>query len=142
MNVARCTKALSLLSFTFIITGINLVKNKEFILLIENTFFVILYCIFGTLFLTHFYSDAFTLYINGNGGFVGNFLNQSFLNQILLLNNQLSYYILIILILLLFLKSINFNPFKIFQYPTWCYFKLKTSLRSILFPDWWLVYKI
>ena len=104
-----------LISLTFIITGINLLKNKEFILIIENTFFAVLYCIFGTLFLTHFYSDAFTLYINGNGGFLGNLLNQSFLNQILLINSQISYYILIILILLLFLKSINFNPLKFYK---------------------------
>ena len=83
-----------LISFTFIITGINVFKYKEFILLIENIFFVVLYCIFGSLFLTHFYSDAFTLYINGNGGFLGNLLNQSFLNQILLINSQILYYIL------------------------------------------------
>ncbi len=104
-----------LISLTFIITGINLLRSKEFILIIENTFFAVLYCIFGSLFLTHFYSDAFTLYINGNGGFLGNLLNQSFLNQILLINSQISYYILIILILLLFLKSINFNPIKFYQ---------------------------
>ena len=104
-----------LISLTVIITGINLLKSKEFIILIENIFFVILYCIFGTLFLTYFYSDAFTLYINGNGGFVGNFLNQSILNKILFMNSQFSYYILIILILLLFLKSINFNPFKVYN---------------------------
>ena len=104
-----------LISLTVIITGINLLKSKEFIILIENIFFAILYCIFGTLFLTYFYSDAFTLYINGNGGFVGNFLNQSFLNKILFMNSQFSYYILIILILLLFLKSINFNPFKVYN---------------------------
>ena len=104
-----------LISFTFTITGINLLKNKEFILIIENIFFLVLYCICGTLFLTHFYSEAFTLYINGNGGFIGNFLNQTFLNQILLINSQISFYILIILILLLFLKSINFNPLKFYQ---------------------------
>ena len=104
-----------LISLTFIITGINLLRSKEFILIIENTFFAVLYCIFGSLFLTHFYSNAFTLYINGNGGFLGNLLNQSFLNQILLINSQISYYILIILILLLFLKSINFNPLKFYQ---------------------------
>ena len=104
-----------LISLTFIITGINLLRSKEFILIIENTFFAVLYCIFGTLFLTHFYSDAFTLYINGNGGFIGNFLNQTYLNQILLINSQISYYFLIILILFLFLKSINFNPLKFYQ---------------------------
>ena len=104
-----------LISLTFIVTGINLLRSKEFILIIENTFFAVLYCIFGSLFLTHFYSDAFTLYINGNGGFLGDLLNQSLLNQILLINSQISYYILIILILLLFLKSINFNPIKFYQ---------------------------
>ena len=65
-----------LISLTFIFTGINLLKSKEFILIIENIFFAVLYCVFGTLFLTHFYSDTFILYINGNGGFIGNFLNQ------------------------------------------------------------------
>ena len=83
-----------LISLTFIFTGINLLKTKEFILVIENIFFAVLYCIFGTLFLTHYYSDAFTLYINGNGGFIGNFLDQSFLNKILLMNSNLSYYFL------------------------------------------------
>ena len=81
-----------LITLTFILTGINLLKSKEFVLIIENTFFAVLYSIFGTLFLTHYYSDAFTLYINGNGGFIGNFLNQSYLNKILLINSQISFY--------------------------------------------------
>ena len=104
-----------LISLTFIITGINLLRSKEFILIIENIFFVVLYSIFGTLFLTHYYSDAFTLYINGNGGFIGSFLNQTYLNKILLKNSQFAYYFLIILILFLFLKSINFNLFKLYE---------------------------
>ena len=56
-----------LLSFTFIITGFNIFKGKEFFLIIENTFFGILYSVFGALFLTYFYSEDFTLYINGYG---------------------------------------------------------------------------
>ncbi len=104
-----------LISLTFIITGINLLRSKEFILIIENTFFAVLYCIFGTLFLTHYYSDVFTFYINGNGGFIGNFLNQTFLNHILLINSQLSFYVLVALILFLFLRSINFNPIKFYE---------------------------
>ena len=72
-----------LISLTFIITGINIFRIKEFFLIIENIFFAVFYSnIFGTLFLTYFYSDAFTLYINGNGGFVGNYLNQTFLNSV------------------------------------------------------------
>ena len=105
-----------LISITFIITGINLFTNKEFFLIIENIFFTVLYCIFGTLFLTHFYSDTFVLYINGNGGFVGNYLNQTYLIKILNINNEISYYILITLILLLFLKSVNFKPVKFYKW--------------------------
>ena len=48
-----------LFSLTLIITGINIFRVKEFFLIIENIFFAIIYLIFGTLFLSHFYSDAF-----------------------------------------------------------------------------------
>jgi S-DNA-T family DNA segregation ATPase FtsK/SpoIIIE len=95
-----------------LITGINIFKTKEFFLIIENIFFAILYSIFGTLFLTHFYSEIFTLYINGNGGFVGSFLNQTFLNSLILSNENVFYYILILLTLILFLISVNFSPKK------------------------------
>jgi hypothetical protein len=61
-----------LISFTFILTGINIFRLKEFFLLIENIFFTTIYCVVGTLFFSFFYPDDFTLYINGNGGFVGN----------------------------------------------------------------------
>src|SRR6056300_1554196 len=45
-----------LVSITFIITGINIFKNKEFFLVIENSFFIIIYSLIGTIFLTQFYS--------------------------------------------------------------------------------------
>ena len=98
------------ISFTYIITGINIFRLKEFFLILENTFFTILYCIFGTLFLTYFYSDIFTYHINGNGGFVGSYFNQTFLASIIVINENLFYYILIVLFLCLFLISINFSP--------------------------------
>jgi len=98
-----------LISFTFIITGIITIKIKDFFLIIENSFFAVLYCVFGTLFLTYFYSNDFNLYINGNGGFIGEYLNQTFLNSLIQTKENLFYYILILLILFLFLISINFN---------------------------------
>jgi DNA segregation ATPase FtsK/SpoIIIE, S-DNA-T family len=98
-----------LIPFTLMVTGINIFKTKEFFLIIENNFFIILYSIFGTIFFTHFYFDAYTLYINGNGGFVGGYLNQTFINSLILINEDIFYYILILLILTLFLISINFN---------------------------------
>ena len=99
-----------LLSLTLIITGLNVFTKKEFFLVIENIFFGVLYTIFGTLFLAFFYSKNFTLYINGNGGFVGNYLNQTFLNSLIQINQNIFYYILILLIFSLFLISINFKP--------------------------------
>jgi len=101
-----------LISFTLIITGINIFISKEFFLIIENIFFASLYSIFGSLFLAFFYSNGFSLYINGNGGFVGNYLNQTFFNSLIQINENISYYILILLILILFLISINFNSKK------------------------------
>jgi len=101
-----------LISFTFIFTGINIFRTKDFFLIIENIFFSILYSIFGTFFLTHFYSSTFSLYINGNGGFIGNYLNQTFLNSLVLTNENIFYYILIFIILVMFLISINFNSKK------------------------------
>ena len=98
-----------LIPFTLVFTGINIFKEKSFFLIIENFFFIILYSFFGSLFLSFFYQDAFTLYINGNGGFVGNYLNQTFLNDIIILNVDISYYSLILLITFLFLISVNFN---------------------------------
>ena len=98
-----------LISFTYIITGINIFRVKEFFLIIENSFYIILYSIFGTLFLTYFYSDIFTYYINGNGGFVGSYFRETFLASIIMLNENLFYYFMIIIILILFLVSINFN---------------------------------
>jgi len=98
-----------LISFTFIFTGINIFRTKDFFLIIENNFFAVLYSIFGTLFLTHFYSNTFSLYINGNGGFIGGYMNQTFLNSLILINKDIFYYFLIFLILILFLFSVNFN---------------------------------
>ena len=98
-----------LVPLTLIFTGINIFKSKSFFLIIENIFFIILYSSFGSLFLSFFYQDAFALYINGNGGFVGNYLSQTFLNNIIILNVDISFYFLILLITLLFFKSINFN---------------------------------
>ncbi len=103
-----------LISITLILTGINILRNKEFFLIIENLFFSIIYCIFGTLFLAYFYSDDFVLYINGNGGFIGSYLNSTFLNSLIQINATIVYYILIILILVLFLISINFRPIKFY----------------------------
>ena len=99
-----------LIPFTLIVTGINILKTKDFFLFIENNFFAILYLIFGALFFAHYYSDTYTLYINGNSGFVGDYLNQTFLKSLILTNEGIFFYILILIIIIFFLISINFSP--------------------------------
>ena len=98
-----------LISFTIFFTGINLIKNKHFLVIIENIFFTILYSILGSLFLATFFADSFFLSINGNGGFVGIFFQNTFLTNLINLNKEISFFVLAILVLFIFLVSINFS---------------------------------
>ena len=105
-----------LIPFTLLITGINILKSKDFFLFIENNFFIILYLIFGSLFFSHFYSEGYTLYINGNSGFVGQYLSRTFLKSLILINENIFFYILILINLFFFLISINFSPKKFIKF--------------------------
>jgi S-DNA-T family DNA segregation ATPase FtsK/SpoIIIE len=98
-----------LIPFTLLITGINILRTKDFFLIIENNFFTILYLLSGTLYFVHYYSDSYSLYINGTSGFVGQYLNQTFLNSIILINESAFFYLLILFTIIFFLLSINFN---------------------------------
>ena len=98
-----------LIPVSFIVTGINIIINKKIFLIIESIFYTILYSIFGSLLFSFFYPVAFELYINGNGGFIGSYLKDTFLNSIISINSQISYYILALLIVILFLISIQFK---------------------------------
>ncbi len=105
-----------LVSLTLIFTGINIILNKDFFLIIENLFYSIIYSILGSLFFSNFYNSTFALFINGNGGFIGNYLNENFFQNLISLNENVSYYLLIILVVILFLLSINFNLKKFFNF--------------------------
>ena len=98
-----------MIPITFIFSGISIFKQKKIFLFFENSFFAILYSITGSLFFDRFYGNGYDLYINGNGGFVGNFFDRIFLNTTISLYENILYYFLIFLIVILFLLSINFN---------------------------------
>ncbi len=120
-----------LIPITYIFMGINIFRKKEIFLIIENTFYIILYTIIGSTFFSFFYKDTFKLYINGNGGFVGNYFNETFINNIISLNENIFYYIFIILIILIFLISINFNLKKfIFSIKKFFNFFLKNNQKN------------
>ena len=98
-----------LFPFTLFFTGINTLISKKQIIIIDNLFFCVLYLISGCLFLSFFYNQSFFLTINGNGGFTGLFLKESFLKNILEINTKVSFYTLLMLTVFLFLKSVSFK---------------------------------
>ena len=104
-----------LIPITFIITGINIFRKKEIFILIESSFYIIIYSLFGALFFSNFHNESFNLFINGNGGFIGQYINQSLPNNFLSSFENISYYLLILSASLFFLISINFNFKKFFQ---------------------------
>ena len=98
-----------LIPFSLMISGINIILTKKIFLIIESIFYTVLYSLLGSLFFSFFYPEAFKLYINGNGGFVGKYLETTFLNSIININPQIFFYIIVLLISVLFLISIQFK---------------------------------
>ena len=98
-----------LIPFSLFFTGISITINKKLILLIENTFFIILYTLISTLFFSIFHKETYWLVMNGNNGFVGDLLSKTIFIDILSINKDFSYYSLIIFVFLLFLLSSDFK---------------------------------
>ena len=104
-----------LMSVTFFITGINVMRTKKILIILQNIFYLTLYSIIGSLFFTIYYPNSFWLVVNGNGGFIGILLSETFLNSIIYLNEKISYYFIIIIISLFFVLSINLNIVWLFK---------------------------
>ena len=100
-----------LISITLFITGINIIRTKKLLLILQNCFYLTIYGILGSLFFSVYYFESFWLSINGNGGFVGRLLSESFLISIINLNKEICYYLLGTIILIIFFISINLNIF-------------------------------
>ena len=98
-----------LIPITFIFSGIFVFKEKKILLFFENLFYIVLYSLIGSIFLSHFYKTGFNLFINGNGGFVGNYLDKILPNVLISSYQNISYYFLIFLTTILFMLSINLN---------------------------------
>ncbi len=98
-----------LVPISFFLISLSIIIEKRILHFVESLFFIILYSLTGTLFFTVFHTETYWLRINGNNGFLGNLFEESFFINVINLNNQISYVILIILILIFFLLSINFK---------------------------------
>jgi len=124
-----------LIPITLFITGINIMRTKKILLILKNSFYLILYTIIGSLFFTVYYPESFWLTINGNGGFVGKLLSETFLIPIINLNKQIFYYLFVIIIFIIFLISINFNIYWFFNLIKKIIFKLFSKNENILTSD-------
>ncbi|MDC0448228.1 DNA translocase FtsK [Candidatus Pelagibacter sp.] len=105
-----------LIPLSLILTGINIFRNKMILLILGSLFYSLLYSLIGSLFFSFFHSETFKFYVNGNGGFVGNYLETTFLNNLININSQFFYFFFIFIIFSLFLISIQFkvNSFYLF----------------------------
>ncbi len=104
-----------LVPVTYFFTGINIFISKTFLIILENTFFTVVYIFFGCLFFTAFHENSYWLIINGNSGFLGNLFKDNFFLNLVNSYEIFSYYFLIIFILLVFFKSINFKILFVFK---------------------------
>ena len=121
-----------LIPISFFFISLSVIIDKKILHIIESLFFIILYSITGTLFFTTFHTETYWLTVNGNNGFIGNLFEDTFFVNVILLNHQISYVILIVLISIFFLLSINFK-FKFIS----SFFKFftkskKTSSESVI----------
>ena len=98
-----------LIPITILFTGFNLFRNKKFLIILENLFYMVIYSLLISLFFSTYYNNSFLLPINGNGGFVGKFLSDTIISNLINLNKEIFYYILLILSFIFFLISINFK---------------------------------
>ncbi len=122
-----------LIPLTLFFTAIDIILKKKMIFVIENTFFMILYLITGSIFFKIFYNESFSLTINGNAGFVGNYISGiNFLSSISE-ENIIMYYLFLIVTVIFFLFSIKLGLNKIssllkFLFST---FKRKENLNIV-----------
>ena len=122
-----------LIPFTFFFTGLSIAISKKFLLIIENSFFIILYILLASLFFSAFYENSYWLIINGNNGFLGNIYKDTLILEFIKSSENFSYHLLIILIVLFFLKSVNFKILFILNFikKISLFFKRKEKVENV-----------
>ena len=121
-----------LIPISFFFISLSVIIDKKILHIIESLFFIILYSITGTLFFTTFHTETYWLTVNGNNGFIGNLFEDTFFVNVILLNHQISYVILLVLISIFFLLSINFKFKFISSFFKFFYKSKKTSSGGVI----------
>ena len=122
------------ITFNLFYWGLKITTQKTISNLIAKNFYLLIYIIFGTVFLSIFYNDSFWLIDNGNGGFVGHAINKNIYFFTPLIENQYVIYTLLLLAIIFFILSlgIKLNEIvKIFLFP----FKIIKKMGNFIKKD-------
>tara|TARA_B100001123_G_scaffold252400_1_gene281593 strand:+ start:356 stop:2458 length:2103 start_codon:yes stop_codon:yes gene_type:complete len=98
-----------LLCITIFFTGIFVVKDKKLENILTNSFYSIIYIASGSIVLNNFEKLSQWVIFNGNGGFVGSYLNNFFYRFTGLVDEKIIFFIFLSLAVIFFLLSIKFN---------------------------------
>jgi len=129
-------QSLGLISFLIIINlfywSLKLISKKNIENFIPKLFFLLIYIIFGTTFISIFFNDSFWLIDNGNGGFVGEIIRN---NIYYLVKPAQSKYIGILFFcisLVFFILSLNLKAKEIFIFLSYPYLFIKKTLKFFI----------
>ena len=111
-------QSFGLISFLLTITitswGVSLITKKEIKRIIIKLFFLILYLIFGTVFIYINYNNSFWLIDNGNSGFLGQLVYSYIYEQFPEIKNHYTGFILFFSTFIFFILASDINLNKIF----------------------------
>jgi len=107
-------------ALNFFYWGFKIIAEKKISNFISKIFFVLIYIIFGTTFISIYHNDSFWLIYNGNGGFVGDTVKENFYLLTTFIENQYVVFSLFLLAILFFVLSLNLTKNEI--------------VKSLIFP--------
>ena len=94
---------------TLILLSIKIFYQKDLTSIVNSLFYIICYSVAGSIFFAQFYNEAYYLIVNGNGGFIGNYLYNEIFFDVLNINSNISYFLILVIFFILFFLSINFK---------------------------------
>ena len=106
-------QSFGLIIFLFCISlfsmGFLIIKNKNFNYLLTKILYSMIYLSSGSAFFSIYKNNSYWLKVNGNGGFVGQYLNGLIYDFLDLLNYNIIFFSLLAITLFFFFLSIKFN---------------------------------
>jgi len=122
-----------LFGINFFYWGLKVISERIINNFITKTFFLLIYIISGTVFLSSFYNDSYWLIDNGNGGFVGRSIRENIYYFAPVIENQYFVYFLLFLTIIFFILSLSIKLneiIKIFLFPIFLIKKIYNFLKK------------